>query len=180
MATTLKQQESAPDAYPDIGSPSPLSSAAAALDPEIIWRRIESYIAHRWNEREVIWTVEGPGEWVPPLTPASVETIEVWSRANEWEPVPLDPSPFGGFYLPASGPYRFLALVGTDDPPPPSVVRAFVLLAEYMAAKGKPGVTTDRITVGSVGLSTHRSEAWRAKAMENSGAGDLLRPYRRA
>ena len=46
---------------------SALSTAAAALDADMIWQRIEAYIAHRWTERDVTWIVEGPGEWHPPL-----------------------------------------------------------------------------------------------------------------
>jgi hypothetical protein len=183
MATTLKQTEGTPDDFPDVAPLPALSTAAAALDPAMLWQRIESYIAHRWTARDIVWVVEGPGEWVPPLTPAVIETLEVWScGAFEWEAVTLDASPLGGYYLPASGPYRFGGIVGDDDSElPAAVVEAFRRLAEYMAAKaGKPGATSERITAGSVALGHSRSASWMAQAMENSGAGDLLRPYRRA
>ena len=97
MTTTIKQSEAIPTDYP--AAPS-LSTAAAALDEQMIWQRIESYIAYRWTSRAVVWTVEGPGEWHAPLTPATVSTVEVWSRANEWETATLDASPLGGYCLP--------------------------------------------------------------------------------
>ena len=64
MATTIKQTEAVPEAYPDV--PDDSSTAAAALDADMMWQRIEAYIAHRWTERDVTWVVEGPGDWHPP------------------------------------------------------------------------------------------------------------------
>ncbi len=55
MSTTLKETEAIAAAYP--ATPAGLSTAAAALDPDVIWQRIESYIAHRWTARSVVWTV---------------------------------------------------------------------------------------------------------------------------
>lgn len=182
MAVTLKQDEAAPESYPDLGSPSPLSAAAAALDAAFLWQRLEGYCACRWSERAVVWIVEGCGEWVPPLKPATVETVEIWSeRASEWDAITLNPSPLGGYYLPATGPYRFTATVGADSPVPEAVLQAFIRLAEYCAQKpGKAGATSERIAAGSINLSHSRSASWMAKALDNSGAADLLRPYRRA
>lgn len=87
MAVTLKQTE-IPESYPSITALA-LSAAAAALDPKIVWSRIESYVATRWSERDVIWIAEGPGEWVPPLSPAIIATAQVWSGAAEWETIEL-------------------------------------------------------------------------------------------
>lgn len=177
MATTLQQTETLPAEYPD--TPSGLSPAAAALDPEMIWQRIESYIAHRWTERDLVWTVEGPGDWQPPLTPATIATTEVW-QGDAWQTVTLSPSALGGYALPACGPYRFVGTVGDGDVPA-VVNEAFKRLAEYMAAKrGKPGTTSERVTTGSVTVEQSRSASWVAQAMQNSGAADLLRRYRRA
>jgi hypothetical protein len=177
MAITIQQTEGAPAAYPD--APDNLSTAAAALDPEMIWQRLEAYISHRWTARNVSWVVEGCGEWHPPLTPATIATVDVW-RSEAWETVTLSPSPLGGYFLPGDGPYRFTGSVGAGEPPA-AVLEAFRRLAEYMAGKpGKPGAKSERISSGSISLSTTRSPAWMAEAMANSGAGDLLRPYRRA
>jgi hypothetical protein len=178
MATTIKQTEAAPEEYPDLGSPSPLSAAAASLSPDMIWQRIEAYIAHRWTARSVTWVVEGPGEWHPPLAPATISTVEVWSRAGEWETATLDASPLGGYYLPYTGPFRFTAMVGSGDVPA-NVIEAFRRLAEYMASKpGKAGARSESIAAGSINISSTRDPAWLAKAMQNSGAGDLLRGLR--
>ena len=71
-ATTIQQTEDAPDEYPD--PPAGLSAAAAALDPAMVWQRIEAYTVWRFSEREVVWVVEGCGEWLPPLHVAVIDT----------------------------------------------------------------------------------------------------------
>ena len=178
MATLIKQTEAEPESYPSV-STTGWSTAAAALDQDMIWQRIESHIAHRWTSRAVTWIVEGPGEWHPPLTPATISTVEVWSSADEWETATLDASPLGGYYLPCTGPYRFTATVGSGDVPA-AVNEAFRRLAEYMAAKpGKPGASSESITAGSISLSHRRSPSWMAQALQNCGAADLLRNFRR-
>jgi hypothetical protein len=125
--------------------------------------------------------VEGCGEWSPPLSPTTISTVEVWSSANEWESVEIPASPSGGFYLPSSGPYRFTGTAGDDADVPAVVSEAFRRLAEYLAARpGKAGATSESISAGSITLAHRRSASWQASAVQNSGAGDLLRPYRRA
>lgn len=178
MALTIKQTEAMPDSYPASGlSPEPDNAQA-------VWARLEAYIAWRWTPRAVVWVVEGPGEWVPPLSPAAIETVEVWSGADEWETVELQPSPLGGYWLPHSGPFRIVGLVGDTSPndAPAAVLEAFRRLSAHMSAEpGMPGVRSESETIA--GVITHqydRSAAWLANAMVNSGAGDLLRPYRRA
>lgn len=181
MTTTIKQTEAAPESYPTIPtSPAILSDAAAALDPVFIWQRIESYVAHRWTERDVTWIVEGPGEWSPPLSPATISTVEIWA-GDDWESVTPDAAPLG-YWLPGAGPYRFTGTVGDDDADlPANVLEAFRRLAEYMAARaGKQGATREAVQAGSVSVTTSRSASWLAEALANSGAADLLRPYRRA
>lgn len=186
MSTTIKQVESPPEAYPEIGSPPfvTLSAAASELDPAMLWARIESHIAHRFTPRDVVWIVEGPGEWTPPLTPAAVDTIEVW-RGESWvETLDVAGSPCGGFTLPGDGPYRVTATVGDGSPFPevPAIVwEAFRRLAEYAAQRaGKAGARSESVSAGTVTLSHSRHEAWLGRAMQNSGAADLLRTFRRA
>ncbi|NKL23480.1 hypothetical protein [Rhizobium leguminosarum] len=176
MAVTIKQTEGVPDDYP--GAPTGLSTAAAALDPNMIWQRIEAYTAHRYSSRSIEWIVEGCGEWHPPLAPATISTMEVWNT-SAWEVISLNPSPLGGYVLPG-GTYRFSGTVGAGDTPE-IVSEAFRRLAEYMAAakKGSPGTTRERVTAGSVTVDKSRSASWAAEAMSNSGAGDLLRNFRR-
>ena len=177
MATAIiKQKEAIPASYP--ATPSGLSAAAAALDPDMIWQRIESYIAHRYTSRAIEWIVEGCGEWNPSLAPATISTVEQW-RSDAWEVVTLSPSPLGGYVLPG-GTYRFTGTVGSGTVPE-IVNEAFRRLAEYMAAskRGSPGTTRERVTAGSVTVDKSREASWAAQAMANSGAGDLLRKYRR-
>ncbi|ORE94848.1 hypothetical protein [Aurantimonas sp. 22II-16-19i] len=176
MAETIEQAEAIPEGYPQ--APAGLSTAAAALDPSMIWQRIEAYVAHRWSARDVVWIIEGPGGWKPPLTPATIASVEIWN-GETWETVMLSPSPLGGYCLPGCGPYRFTGTAGGGDVPA-AVSEAFRRLAEYMASKpGKAGATTEGITAGSISLTHRRSASWLAEAIQNSGAGDLLRTYRR-
>lgn len=177
MTATIKQLESLPENYPAVPHP----AVANSLDRSMIWQRLEAYIGYRWSERAVTWIAEGPGEWEPPLSPAVIETFEVWSRAGEWESTTLTASPCGGYYLPATGPYRFTGIVGDDDSDiPATIMQAYALLAEYMAQKAaKAGASSESVAAGSITLSHRRSASWMAEAMQNSGAADLLRPYRR-
>ena len=178
MATLIQQVESLPAAYPT--APVGLSSAVAAL-VKVSWQRIEPYIAWRFTPRAVTWTVEGPGEWHPPLQPATISAVEIWSGADEWEAVTVAASPLGGYCLPATGPYRFTAEVG-GGVAPDIVQEAVKRLAEYLAAEpDMPGATSERTEIPGVMTSeVSRIASWRARAMQNSGAADLLRPYRRA
>ena len=177
MATTIKQTEAIPASYPT--TPTGLSVAAAALDPDMIWQRIESYIAHRWTARSVVWIVEGCGEWNPPLAPATVSATEEWIDLA-WAAITPDASALGGYVLDGDGPYRFTASVGSGTVPA-AVDQAFTRLAEYMAdsSPGPKGATSASHDVGSISISHDRSATWLARAMHNSGAADLLRNYRR-
>jgi len=124
MAVTIKQVEGVPPLY-----------MRAEEAQEAVWRRIEAYVVYRWAARPVEWIVEGPGEWVPPLIPAAIAVVEVWSSADEWESTTLTASPLGGYWLPATGPYRFLGSAGDGDPAPPDVMEAFRRLFEYIGAE---------------------------------------------
>ncbi len=180
MAVTLKQTESPPEAYPT--APEGLSEAATAI-LDAVWQRIEAYVAFRTTERDVAWIVEGCGEWVPPLTPATIATVEIW-EADAWTAVTLPPSPLGGYVLSGVGPYRFTGTAGDDEADVPAdLAEAFRRLAEYMAAAvdlEHAGARTVTEAVPDVYSSTvERSPAWMAQALINSGAADLLRTYRR-
>ena len=175
MADTLKQVEAVP-IYP--ATPTGLSAAAAAINASVIWARIEAYTSTRWTSRVVVWTVEGPGEWVPLLTPATIATIDKWT-GTAWETNAPDASPLGGYQL-ACETFRFTGTAG-GGPVPEAVNEAFRRLAEYMAVdQNSLGATSESYNVGPITVSTSRNAAWMARAMVNSGAADLLRPYRRA
>ena len=173
---TYRREEDAPASYP--ATPDGLSAAAAALDPAMIWARIEGYIAHRWSERQVIWTVRGVGEFEPDLAPATITAQEVWNGAT-YVAASLDASPLGGVVLPDEGPYRLTATVGGGTVPA-AVSEAFRRLAEYFAeAVARHGAGRYEVDLGGIRESFDRSTKWVAQAIQLSGAADLLRPYRR-
>ena len=179
---TITEAEADPATYPD--APEGLSAAAAALDADMLWSRIEAYIAHRYSSRQVTWLVEGKGHWGFPLKPATLTSAEKWT-GEEWETVTLAVSPYG-YCLDDEGPYRIVASVGGGSVPAP-VQEAYRRLAEYLAPGqpdnmlfGRPGVSSHSGTVGDLTETYDRSPAWIAKAMQYSGAADLLRNYRRA
>lgn len=174
----LKQFEAVPAAYP--AAPSGLSTEAAALDADMIWARIEDYCAHRWTVREVVWTILGDGadQWHPPLTPVVSREGHVWRE--EWVAVSLLDGPLG-IILPHDGTFKITAQVGGGDVPAP-VLAAFGRLAEYSAdTDERSGATDYSVDMGgAIKESYRRYPSWLARAMQYSGAADLLRPYRRA
>lgn len=175
MAETLKQTEAAPASYPHI----PGLLDAAALLESTAWQRIEVYTAHRFTERSVTWIVKGPGAWVPPLTPATGLAAEVW-QDGAWKAATPAATPLGGYDLACDGPYRVTATVG-DGPVPAAVAEAVRRLAEYLASPADdPGTTRVELREGELHKSLDRAATWQARAMQYSGAADLLRPYRRA
>lgn len=183
MAATIKQTEAIPASYPTVTG---LSLEAAAVDPNMIWQRIEAWIAHRYTARAVTWIIEGAGEWNPPLAPATVSAVEVWTD-GAWLAVTPEASPLGGYVFDCDGPYRVTANVGGGTAPA-AVQEAFRRLAEYMSDgikpgihKGRSGASSGSYSIGQgLNVSFDRNPAWMARAMANSGAGDLLRPYRSA
>ena len=174
----LKRLEQSPASYP--AAPSGLSTEAAALDSDMIWSRIEAYTAHRFTVRTVTWTVTGPGSFEPDLTPATITTSEIWDGTG-YIPASLDASFMGGAVLGHEGPYRITATVGAG-PVPAAVSEAYRRLAEYLAADpgGVVGASSYSVGIGQLTETIRRDPAFIAKAMQMSGAGDLLRPFRRA
>ncbi|NOR29909.1 MAG: hypothetical protein GQ539_02300 [Sulfitobacter sp.] len=175
MIDVIKQFEAIPVAYPY--APAGLSDDAAALDADMIWARIEAYTAHRFAVREVVWTLRGDSgdEWHPHLTPLVSREAHIWA-IDAWEAVALLDGPLG-VCLPVGGIYRITAQVGAGDLPAP-VSEAYRRLAEYSAGIGSSADSFT--TVNECESSFERSSTWAARAIQNSGAADLLRPYRRA
>ncbi len=177
MIDLIKQFEAVPVTYPD--APTGLSTAASALDEDMIWARIEAFIAHRFSAREVVWTLQGNGgdQFHPRLTPVVSRVAHFWG--DQWEALTLLDGPLG-VCLPFDGTYRITAQVGAGAVPAP-VSEAFRRLAEYLApGEEHPGASGFKVGLAPIDLEETRSAAWVAKAMQLSGAGDLLRPYRRA
>lgn len=177
MAVTLKEVEEVPASYPSVTAS--LSMAAAALNADAIWQRLEAYCRVRWTAREVVWTVEGAGAWEAPLSPATLNTVEVW-EGGAWAECTPAASPWGGYDLSGDGPYRITADVGGGDVPA-AVMEAFRRLAEYVADDtDRAGVASYSVNMGgAIAESYDRNPAWMGRALEYSGAADLLRPYKR-
>lgn len=178
MTDLLQENEATPASYPD--SPSGLSIPAAALNAEMIWERIEAYTRTRYTEREVVWTVEGgEGEnWTPPLSPIASHTAEKW-ESGAWVSTALPDGPVG-LCLSSDGVFKVTAQVGAGNPPA-AVSEAFRRLAEYMADDtDRAGVSSYSVNMGgAIQESYQRNAAHAARALQNSGAADMLRPYRR-
>jgi hypothetical protein len=193
MPSTLSIEEGVPEeGYPVIAVG---SGPQAAKIVETAWQRVESWIAHRWGERPVTFIVEGPGEWVPPLRPFTVYTIEAWID-NTWVSAVVAPSPLGGFCLDRIGPFRFIGDLGSTDEPPRAVKEAVFRLAEYYCAvddvspserplskfKTSAEPVGDDGGAASIIATIEREQSnpnWIARAMQLSGAADLLRPWRK-
>lgn len=174
MTDTLRREEDVPDAWPSL--------PGGLENKELAWSRVEAYIAYRWTARTVRWTVRGPGCWAPDLTPATITASERFVN-SAWESVTLDASWSGGFVLPGDSIFRFTATVGDASPsdPPEDVQAALRRLDAYFAeAVERHGVGRYEADLGGVRESFDRSATWQARALQLSGAADLLRPYRRA
>ena len=128
---------------------------------------------------------------------------ECWdTSAQAWASVSLDVNPFGGVYIPEDGSiYRITATVGTGllSDLPQDVRCAFQRLHNYMSAGGissdldwndknvltsAPGASKVSMQVStgegsSASFDVDRSPRAIARALEYSGAGDLLRKYRK-
>lgn len=178
MVDLLQQTEAVPASYPAV--PSDLSVEALTLDHDAIWARIEGHTAYRFTAREVVWTIEGreDEDWTPPLKPVVSHTAEKWEN-GAWVTVALDAGPLG-LCLPSDGAFRITAQVGAGPTPSP-VSEAFRRLAEHLADEtDRAGVSEYSVTMGAISESYKRSVSWTARALQDSGAADMLRQYRRA
>ena len=182
MTYVTAQTEERPASYPVVAG---LSMEAAALDPEFLWRRIESYIAHRFSPRAVTWMIDvSPAEFRWPLYPVSIGAV--YGLSSDYETWKEIAQPATGRGLEA-GSARFLRVEATVGhaltvPLPGDVAEAFRRLAEYVAAPdaiGIPGASRYNIDLGRISETISRREDHMARALINSGAADLLRPYRR-
>lgn len=172
----LKQIEAAPAAYLAVPG---LSTKAADLNHGAIWQRIENWIAYRWPVRAVTWIVQSDdgGFFCPPLADWTITAVE-WAGVT-WEPITAERSVLG-VELPA-GVYRVIADVGSPAAPE-AVLEAFRRLAEYLAEADCMPVGVTRVSegVGQLNSSMSRSQFYAARALQLSGAADLLRPWRHA
>lgn len=178
MVEVIRFTEATP--VPDISAPEGLSTAAAAIASAAIWRRIEAWVNVRWAPRAVTWIVEGPGEFVPHLDGVTFSTVDRWN-GSAYEAVTVSQGPLGGVLLAAGGPYRLLGTCGDTFAPAPAQ-EAYRRLAEYLAttSTAPAGASSYEVNIGQLSEKIQISPTHMARALFNSGAADLLRPYRRA
>lgn len=160
------------------------STRPEGFEDESVWRRIEQYIRWRWQSRPVQWTVHGTGLFVPALRPLEVVTVQRWStlEGGEWRHVTPCCAPFG-VELPGSGFFRVAGIAGDDTPTPDDVLEAYERLRDYIAGikdEGHVGATTISDGVPGVSQTVRRPAAAMARALEYSGAADILKAYRYA
>ncbi|BBC73361.1 conserved hypothetical protein [Altererythrobacter sp. B11] len=172
----ITQFEGEPESYPPVEG---VTGDVLAT----CWQRIEHFISRRWGVRSVVWTLTScGGEWQPPLGPILPASTDAFRWADgEWQAIELERGPFGLLLPP--GHIQIDASVGTVSLTlPASVEKAVERLASYLEAESAvpAGARSYRATVGQLSESVSADPAQAAKALQNSGAGDLLRPYRRA
>ncbi|WP_420343520.1 hypothetical protein [Paenirhodobacter sp.] len=187
-------EELPPETYPEVPRSALLMNDARGI-PDWIWERIEAYCNWRWTPREAQIESDGGSGWfILPVRPFRVTKIE-------W----FDPHADGGYglwmeSLPPSTPQRgwkmyspfshcrITGIVGENNPAPPAVIQAAVRLHAYLGhtPESFPMWATGRTHTTGGGSSSTSNESFQrpanyiAKAMQNSGAADLLRPYRRS
>lgn len=171
---TIRSEIEAFGPYPTVSH-----DLSADLSADVVWQRIEAWVNWRWSPREVVWLVEGCGEFVPPLHPATVTSVEFWSD-EAYAPDVTRSGPLGGVLLTAAGVYRIKATVGAG-PVPAAVESAFARLYDYFLACGAEeyeGARSYSLTaVSGAAKRVSRHAEWKARALELSGAADLLRPW---
>ena len=86
--------------------------------------------------------------------------------------------------LDCEGPYRLTGTAGDGSSPPAAAIEAARRLREYLTdtgawreATGMSNAAATKLSDGD--FSIERPATWIARAMQLSGAADLLRPYRR-
>lgn len=205
MAELMREVEGVPESWPvipeaDLIPITDITGQPVNSDLAWVWQRIEAYSRERWTPREVVWLVQGCGQWEPPLAPVRLMQIESWS--GEWQASAAKASPWGHIGLSGDA-HRITARVGENNPAPPVVTKAAARLANYLAQQidgADPDLWATKmrwivtppdeaITVGEGTASItrgHKTEEsyeraadYIAKALQYSGAADLLRPYRR-
>jgi hypothetical protein len=182
----LRFEESPPDTLPTLTEYEGGGATVGTIQPEpYLWERIEAYTARRWSVRQCVWTIQGPGDWRPHLLPAENFVVSYFDDATKtWTAATAEETALG-FYLPKTATYKITADVGANAGEAPAVVvQAYQRLSAYSAERYQ-----DQAPVGSSGYTLKlgdgldeqvtRSPNWLARAMQHSGAADLLRSYRR-
>lgn len=176
----LRMKESEPAEYPAVSG---LSANAAALSEGALWGRIEAHTAHRWTPRDVVWSVHGCGLFLPSLAPAELNGVLAWDGSQWGASTDFEVGPHGVNLLSETY-YRMGYTVGDGETLPEVVAEAYRRYAEYLAAVDDslmpPGVSRYSVDIGgSLATTASRRADFMARALTDSGAADLLRPFRR-
>ncbi len=182
----LHFEEAAPASYPELPVYWDEGSDFENIAPlRHLWSRIEKWICWRWSPRQCVWTVRGPGVWEPHLKPVSNLTVDKWDDSTyTWSAATPHASPLGGFCLPERATYKISGTVGdTQEAVPQLVVEAYQRLHGYyneMQRDAAPaGSSSYSLNIGeTLAEQIERSPNWKAKALQHSGAADLLRSFR--
>lgn len=171
MNLNLQQIEAIPETYPAVDG---VTGDALA----VAWQRIEQYIKVRFSEREIVWIVQGDTSrvWYPPIGPVT----DIDGEIIDGE-IAFDLTACGtGYWLP-NGLVKLTATVGAG-PVPPIVAMAVKRLAAFYSAEiaAPGGVRSYSLSVGDMSESMVLPPDRLAKALQDSGAADLLRGYRKA
>lgn len=139
---------------------------------EATWLRFEAWCRkYRWGVREVVWTAQGAGDFRPPILPATLTKSEYWT-GTAWAQEDPKPEPWG--YCWPQGVWRLTYQVGAETARE-DVLEAARRYEDYLAeVQGMAGASS--IRDGDYAVT--RSQNAVARALELSGAADLLREYR--
>lgn len=170
---SITQWESEPESWPAV-------EGVTGDILAICWKRVEHFIARRFVPRQVVWTMTtSGGDWQPPLGRIYEADAFVWAN-GDWESATIKRAP-GGYVLPC-GNVQINCTVGQPGASiPASVKEAVKRLAAYLTAEPvmPAGARSYSANVGQLSESISADPAGQAKALQNSGAADLLRSYRR-
>lgn len=109
------------------------------------------------------------------MSPFTASVTERWTGTS-WETAILRPSPLDGFDL-DGGIFRVAGTAGDTSDVPDDVQEAWRRLHSFIL--GGSSEHLDMAATFSSEDGGERPRAYAAKAIPLSGAGDLLRPYRR-
>ncbi|MEM6438548.1 MAG: hypothetical protein AAF763_02460 [Pseudomonadota bacterium] len=180
MTRLLEMDEGEPNAWPEIVDRMGALLGRDPNDPAVemaaVWRRIEAWVSWRGPARSAAFTLEGPGEWRPPLHPFALLQAFRWDATSRiWMETTLPAAPLG--YELDDGRWLVTGTAGNDDAPVPAeIYEAAQRLEEYM--RGIANKNKDSFAYTEL-YQSRRAARYAARALELSGAADLLRPWRK-
>lgn len=138
--------------------------------PEVIWGKLESYVACRWSTAEVEYSVDSPCSiaWRPPYYPYVIQTVD--GEAAETDD-------YGTVTL--SGGRHIVRCTIGGRAVTPGIEEAYRRLSAYMASEDRNGYSRYSVSLGGE-IQESWSRIRNSNALGNSGAAELLTKYRKA